>query len=460
MSWAFALSLISIFCLIGPAPKAVANPSVGKTRMLKGSAAIRGCPMAKQILETTNCDHVPHSMRDDCMENRRRLNQLNYECSKNNTPVRGHAETVTGAKHAPKEATKNDPKPGPDNRLGATDKQPSPSGADGQLGAFERGTNAVDAGIADNTSVAKEVNSAITSSRDLKVSELESAMTTLENIQNTFSDPTPVPMDLQSKLQQDQLLLTEAIQKVENGEPLDMAMARSANFPEVKTSLEIAAAASYLENEFSKEKEYLIEQGVVFASIYNQLQEAKSALTSEATPEATDAGGKITATNSNNLSSATLGRKLDSSNISPQEKSIDRLAQELTKAQKANPNAPIAKMNIAELQKKLREKMKEMKKSKREKESLAAFTGDLGSGTLGELTQNPSIKNSEVDPLDTLKKTFSLEGIETDQEVRRLQEEGARQLASSSGILLIDSKDLFERVNEYHRACLIRECVK
>jgi hypothetical protein len=468
MAWTNVLRLFTFLGYLGSIAVAWASPPPA-VKTNNSQINTEKCHAAKRILQSSQCHHTPKSTSANCLELNPKFQALNFKCSEG--PVRGDSATVTGPSHNPSERIDQRPPGNPaqiapnpkeDNKTKSAPNQRPPSSdrvvrTDGQADALTKAGDTIGSGSQANGKLAADVTSGITTSRDFKMNQLESALASLEGIQQSFGGLTGMPPDVQSKFQQDQSLLNEFVQNTQENRPLDSAQARSANFPAVRTSLELAAAAAFLENEFTKEKEYLIQQGLVFASMHKQLAEAKSGLASDSLPPSLD--GKIPADSevTKRASAALVTKNSEISTITPQ--SPTPLAQENLGAKIPAKGSP-AKMNIAELQKKLGEKLRDLKKTKSETESLTAFTGELGSGAVGDLTANPNSQDSDLDPLDSFKKTFSLEGIETDQEVRRIREESARELASSSGILLIDSKNLFERVFEYHRACTKRECVK
>ncbi len=445
------LSLVLFLAWTGSAwPEQTTTPRQSPLPMARPNRQQEECKRSKEKLLKIVCDR--DLSQDDCFEIQRKFDKLVFECVRQ--PTRGDAATVTGKERSlpakPPEEIKN-PITASKDALARENTDVS------QTGALEQNGKNISEGFKENNKIAGEIESGISTTKDFKYLQLDSAIKSLDRVQESFGGFSKMPPEEQQRFYQDQTLVNEVVQSVQSRKPVTFQKIESANYPEVKQKLELVASADFLENEFSKERAYVISQVATFGSLQFKNAEAQDRLASP--QETSNFSAKHNNNSISDSKSLTVVKDSQTSEISAVS-NLGNSPKPVSPDSKSPGKDKIKKMDLAELQKRLREKMATLNKEKKEKEALSNFSSELGDGIAALKISNSSANNEDIDPLDSLKKDFSLEGIETDQEVRRLQEEGARDLASSSGILLIDSKNLFERVSEYHRACLKKECVR
>lgn len=452
--------LVFMFFLISTSSSWGQNSSHGKetnceryTRVLN-----EGCPR-----------NFPLSIGAECNRIMGRYKELQLGCRDTHTnrtaplsPIEEQSRISSDEKRGGKENRGPEPIPVSDITSETPPKSESSVSGDSQGAAIEEAKVASDTGKYSAMNGKSTVNKGIPMMEDLTNISLEAANSHLEGLVTKYDGIENMPPPIFEQYNHDLEIYSQAKSRYDDGKTIDQELYESAKSPEVRSALEVAAAGSYTENELKEESKYLDYKINLFSNRSNQLQQRSLSLNSNSELLANNGDHSKRMTGPNRNPAQALS-KSSTITTSEEQKSLEKVLDSL------DPNAPQnrslsakQKLEMAkkldDLRNRLRKKMSE-KNNSQKKDLLSDFQEELKSEKAVNVNGSKENRSDAISEILRQADIQSASPYPIPQEIEDTLRETSAEIGMLSGILELESKNLFERVSEYYQDCQKRKCV-
>ncbi len=378
------------------------------------------------------------------------------------SPIEEQSRISSDEKRGGKENRGPEPIQASDIAAETPPKSESSVSGDSQGAAIEEAQVASDTGKYSAMNGKSTVNKGIPMMEDLTNISLEAANSHLEELVTKYDGIENMPAPVFEQYSHDLQIYSQAKSRYEDGKTIDQELYESAKSPEVRSALEVAAAGAYTKNELKEESNYLDYKINLFSDRSNQLQQRSLSLNShsESSGNNLDNSKRMGGLNRN---PAQIRSSESTITAQDGQKSLEKILASL------DPNSPqnrsLSQTQKLELAKKLNDLRNRLRKKVNEKNNsdkkdlLSDFQEELDSEKAVNLRASLEEKVGPISEILRNVEANSRSPYPSSQEIEDTLRETSAEIGMLSGILELESKNLFERVSEYYKDCQKRKCV-
>lgn len=416
-----------------------------------------GCPRNFPLSIGTECDRIMGRYRElrlGCRDTHTNRNRV--------TPVEEQVNSSPTGKQKDKESRGPEPVPASDITAETPPKSETKVSGDSQGAAINEAQAASDTGKYSAMDGKSTVTKGIPVAENLTNLGFEAASSHLDNLVAKYDGVENMPPPAFEQYNHDLQIYSKAKSQYGEGKPIDKEVYESARSPEVRSALEFASAGAYTETELKEESKYLDYKVSLFSNRSNELQQRSLSLNtnSELERKNLESSKKLT-------EPFRKPTQVDSTNSTITSKDEQKILEKALAS--LDPNAPqnrsLSQKQKQELAKKLDDLRNRLRKKMidknhgQKKDLLSDFKEELENEKVVNLRSIPEGGNDSLSEILRHADLHSASPYPSSQEIADTLRETSAEIEMLSGILELESKDLFARVSEYYKDCQKRKCV-